>query len=304
MSVFLRKEWLAIQQENGRINQTVELKVDGDTLYAGEVRMNGQKKWILYGALPPARVKSGLEAIFAQARAANAYLVESNFNLSRWTTKETLTDLGARLTMPFGTYVMDLSLPEETILANMHQKHRKNIRLANRSNLTVREGVDPDRVVHLLDQSYGRESGRSHGVTEVYLASLARHFADKMISLSVWQGEELQSILMAVYDETRGFPLHAARSNKDVQGSSHLIQWEMMRLLKARGVAEFDMGGARPKTDNPRLQGIFRFKRQFGGRFEPCFYWEKVVNRLRYQAFMAVDGIRVVRPFDLTYVKV
>jgi hypothetical protein len=292
ISFFLQKEWLEIQLANKRISRIVPIDLGFAKIYAGEIKNFKQKKWFLYGSLTPETLSVGLDKIFAQAKSEGVYQVESNFNLSRWRPEEVLLEKKVGLTMDFGTYVMDLQQSEETLLANMHSKHKKNIRIANTANLTVREGLLSEQVIDLLDQSYGREGGRDHGITQPYLDSISKYVGERLLMIGAWKEDELMGVLMAVYDQKRGYPLHAARSNQDKFGASHLLQWEMMRILKAKGVHEYDLGGARPQTDDPRLQGIFRFKSQFGGEFEPCFYWEKVVNPLRKNAAKTVENIQ------------
>ncbi|MBF0357091.1 MAG: peptidoglycan bridge formation glycyltransferase FemA/FemB family protein [Magnetococcales bacterium] len=292
ISFFLQKEWLEIQLANKRISRIVPIDLGFATIYAGEIQNFKQKKWFLYGSLTPETLSNGLDRIFTQAKAEGVYLVESNFNLSRWRPEGALLEKKVELTMPFGTYVMDLQQSEDTLLANMHRKHKKNIRVASAANLAVREGLPSEQVIDLLDQSYGREGGRDHGITLPYLDSISKYAGDRLLAIGAWREDELLGVLMAVYDQKRGYPLHAARSNQDNCGASHLLQWEMMRILKAKGVHEYDLGGARPQTDDPRLQGIFRFKSQFGGVFEPCFYWEKVVSPLRKKAAETVENIQ------------
>ena len=62
--------------------------------------------------------------------------------------------------------------------------------------------------------------------------------------------------------ERQAYYMFGASAERFETGTGQLLQWEIMRFLKAQGVRWYDLGGVR--TADP-TNGIFLFKRGFGG---------------------------------------
>jgi hypothetical protein len=60
----------------------------------------------------------------------------------------------------------------------------------------------------------------------------------------------------------QAYYMFGASAERFVTGTGQLLQWEIMRFLKARGVRWYDLGGVRTADPN---NGIFQFKGGFGG---------------------------------------
>ena len=176
--------------------------------------------------------------------------------------------------LPPDTVVVDLTAPEETLLARMHHKTRYNVRLAERRGVLVTEGTVAD-----LPAWY-----------ELYLATMARnqltplpieHFrvmleergegsaspVQTRLLLAKHRWHLLAGMLLALAP-SRATYLYGASSteHRHLMGSSAL-QWAAMRTAKAYGCVDYDMLGAAPRhgEDHP-LSGVHRFKTGFGGR--------------------------------------
>ena len=72
----------------------------------------------------------------------------------------------------------------------------------------------------------------------------------------------------------------------------HLLQWEVMRWLRARGVESYDLVAVPPRAElDPRhkLYGLYRFKSGFSDRItEFVGTWDLPVQRRRFAAWNAI----------------
>jgi lipid II:glycine glycyltransferase (peptidoglycan interpeptide bridge formation enzyme) len=68
---------------------------------------------------------------------------------------------------------------------------------------------------------------------------------------------------------------------------NHLLQWEAMRLARARGCATYDLWGAPDVLEeSDALWGVWRFKEGFGAHFAPHIgAWDFPVSRPLYRLY-------------------
>ncbi len=200
------------------------------------------------------------------------------------------------------TMVLDLTLPEEALLAGMKQKTRYNVRLAARRGVQVRRGSLDD--LDLLYRMYAETSLRDgfairhreyyrHAWGDFIRAGLAQPFIAEV------EGQPVAALLLyrfglsAWYLYGMSTPLHREKM------PNHLLQWEAIRWAKAQGCTRYDLWGApdTPNSEDP-LWGVYRFKRGFGAQvvrtlgawdlpLRPTFYWlysaalPKLLNLMR-----------------------
>jgi peptidoglycan pentaglycine glycine transferase (the first glycine) len=181
---------------------------------------------------------------------------------------------------PKQTVVIDLSLSEEELLANMKSKHRYNIRLAEKHEVTVElihenAAEHFDRFWGLLTATAGRHDFKTH----------ARGYYKKMIETLASKGmahlgfarlgsEDLATVLLLTHDKTITY-LHggSAASHKDVM-APFTLHWEIMKWAKSHNFKAYDLwgtnavhtedGGFEARKNHPS-NGTTRFKLGFGG---------------------------------------
>ncbi len=291
MSIFTGKKWINVVSAIHKSIQTKCINLAGDKVYFGEWKLFTLKKWLLYGELET-NVEQKLGLLEKQAKTKNVFLIESNFNMSRWQCLGLLEKYG-QITMPFGTYIINLDLSEAELWKNLHSKHRNVIRRALKKEVEIKHELDLTEFKVLLDHTYAK-GGKSNRFNLKYLTSLQSNLKGSLIAAGAYHRGVLQAGLIVPFDQARGYYLHGATLPNCILGSSNLLHWEIIKELKSRGVKEYDLGGARRKTDDPRLRGIFRFKARFGGEFIDCYYWEKILNKRAYTLYKALMRLRNV----------
>ncbi|MBF0107852.1 MAG: GNAT family N-acetyltransferase [Magnetococcales bacterium] len=292
MNYFLDEPWVTLLARSGSIHRPLELKVAGLSVWVGEYRNARQRKWQLYGAWEEDGAEAWLEELFALGRHHGVFQIECAFNMARWTDDRLLARLGARITDEFGTSVVDLGREERQLWSGLHGKHRNMVNRARREAIQVRSTLDVHEFITLMDRSYAKGDMKNPFPRE-YLRSLLSLAGPRLLTMGAYSDRGLEAGAIVPLDAQRGYYLHGATLPDGVPGAAQWLHWEVMLELKRRQVAVYDLGGVRRATDNPRLQGIFQFKERFGGRFQPCWYWYRVIHPGRKWFHDLVTRLRV-----------
>jgi peptidoglycan pentaglycine glycine transferase (the first glycine) len=194
---------------------------------------------------------------------------------------------------PLRTILLDLSPEESTLLAQMKEKWRYNVRLGMRKGVTVRQANSEDDV-HAWYELYRTTSERDRfGIHPlVYYVQAWRMLApDGMLKLFLAENEGrlLAGIFVSVYAR-QAIYLYGASSNEQRQlMPNYVLQWEAIRWAKSQGALAYDFWGI-PETEgeDEAMAGVYRFKRGWGGkvvRFVGCYEYAyypwlmKIANR-------------------------
>jgi lipid II:glycine glycyltransferase (peptidoglycan interpeptide bridge formation enzyme) len=195
---------------------------------------------------------------------------------------------------PLRTIMLDIVPDEETLLAQMKEKWRYNVRLAGRKGVTIRvaETLEDLKTWYgLLQVTSERDQFGIHTL-DYYLniwdlfvtANTAKLF------LAEYDGQLLAGIFVGLFAQQAMY-LYGASSNEQRQlMPNYLLQWEAIRWSRRVGAKVYDFWGI-PDTEaeDEAMAGVYRFKRGWGGRvveFLGCY--EKVYNPL---------GMRIAQKF-------
>lgn len=161
------------------------------------------------------------------------------------------------------TFLLPLQDDEATLLANMKDTTRRNIRQAEK------EVVITNMPEHLPDlYNFQKNTLESKGITQAYtLADMQRLMAACLAngSAALWvakAGSEIQAIVWQVWDEQRSYYLMGGQNHatNNYRAMTALL-WHMIKDAKKRGNDTFDFEGSMD-------EGVERFFRGFGGTRE------------------------------------
>ena len=186
---------------------------------------------------------------------------------------------------PRRTVVIDLTLGEEAILAQMKSKTRYNVRLAQRKGISVRLGTTDDlpTFYELLKATGQRARFGIH--TQAYYAQAWHLFAAQeaiALLLAQYEGKTLAAIMAFAWGRKAWYMYGASSDEERQRMPTYLLQWEAMRWARARGCETYDLWGI-PDVHESKIGphiadaeehgvlstgmgGLYRFKRGFGGR--------------------------------------
>lgn len=213
--------------------------------------------------------------------------------------------IAADTIQPPRTLVVDLRPDEEQILLNMKQKTRYNVRLAERKEVTVREGSAADISTFNGLMAITAERDR-FGVHEPrYYEAAYQLFAPEQAALFIaeYAGTPLAAIMVFAHGPRAAY-LYGASSDEERQRMpAYALQWAAMRWAKARGCTEYDLWGV-PDADEETLEaefmersdglwGVYRFKRGFGGELKRTVgAADRVYSGLLYRLYQWRRGRR------------
>jgi len=179
---------------------------------------------------------------------------------------------------PSVTRVVDLSISEEALLAQMKQKTRYNIRLAAKHEVVVSEATGELRVrrfLKLLAKTHERQAFSAHA--PAYYETLLDVLkptgetpdpkrCQARLMVARYNGKVRAANIVLTYGDTVTY-LHGASSEKDrAVMAPYLLQWQSMRWAKKEGFRWYDFWGIAPDSaKNHPLAGVTRFKEGFGG---------------------------------------
>jgi hypothetical protein len=245
--------------------------------------LGSYRRWALLGepvatTSRPIDQAQALTALLAYAKSEGVDVLDCQFNMARWSTEAVEAVLPPDCHEPFGTYLVDLTVGEEAARSGFSSNHKRQLKQALKAGLSVRRSVEIEPLVSLLTAVYGR-TDRKVPFSPEYLARLLAMDSDSLVAVTVESDNAIEMVLLVPHDGGRGYFLHGAARPGGVRGAAVLGHFEAMRCLMERQVPAYDLGGARPWHDDPRLQGIAEFKRRFGGPFEAVSRFQVPITR-------------------------
>jgi lipid II:glycine glycyltransferase (peptidoglycan interpeptide bridge formation enzyme) len=173
------------------------------------------------------------------------------------------------------TVTIDLSPDEETLLANMKQKTRYNVRLAARKGVKLRVADAGD--FDLLYKMYAETSVRDGFVIrgQDYYETVWRTFSEAgmlepLIATVEAEGVDPEPVAAMTIFRFAGKALYMHGMSRDLHRNkmpTYFLQWEAMRRAKEAGCTVYDLWGASDIFDeSDSMWGVFRFKQGLGGQ--------------------------------------
>ncbi len=197
-----------------------------------------------------------------QQAAVKAVLTDIGFRKARW-------DLNFKTTM-----FVDISPSEEELLANMKGKTRYNIRLAENKGVEVVEDNSLEAREHFFEmlKVTAERDGFSIRRPREYQMAVWQSMYDRdraNLYFATHEGDRLAGFLAYTFGKKYWYHLGASTNEKRNLMAPYLLQWEVMRRMKARGMTYYDMGPV-PSPDNLNeddpMWGVYRFKVGFDGQ--------------------------------------
>lgn len=188
--------------------------------------------------------------------------------LGRCGFKHQATGLNFEGVQPNFVFRLDLTLSPEKLLANMHNKWRYNIRLAQKKGVTVRLARDKEDLqvfYTILQETASRDEFMVRGYEYfewIWDYMVSHGFAS--IFLAEYDGQIVAGTLAMILG-AKAWYLYGASSNQHRNVMpNYLLQWEMILWAQAQGCTLYDFRGVSGDLDesNP-LYGLYRFKKGF-----------------------------------------
>ena len=201
------------------------------------------------------------------------------------------------------TVIIDLSPDLDTILANFNQKGRHALKRAERDGI-VTEAVPltEENMQIMFDMLRSTAIGRFEASLRdyQYYRTFWQKFAKNdhgSLFFARFDGKVVASAFCMFLGKKGLYKDGASLREKVTYGASHLLQWEVIKWMKAHGVESYDLCGAPHSSairdDSNPLYGIGRFKTSFNKHvtdYVGCY--DLVVNPTVYKRWQRF-GLRL-----------
>lgn len=166
---------------------------------------------------------------------------------------------------PEATRILDVTLDDDALLAQMKPKGRYNIRLAQKHGVRVEQSDDVQIYAQLAEKTARRDGFRGH--TESFYRQFLKELPGSFFLLASTEDHKPIAGLLGVVWGKAGIYYYGASGNAHRElMAPYLLQWEALRLCRERGCASYDLFGIAPegKADHP-WSSVSEFKAKFGG---------------------------------------
>jgi lipid II:glycine glycyltransferase (peptidoglycan interpeptide bridge formation enzyme) len=222
-------------------------------------------------------------AAAASRRRALTVIVESNAPLSADAMRRLRLERGPDAVQPARTVKVAL-LDDASLLAQMHQKTRYNVRLAQRRGVTSRVVAPTAATLEtfycLLEDTAARNAFAIHS-PDYYREFFHQFGDDAALLFAEINDRPVAAVAVAAFGDEAIYMYGASSTKERAHGAGFLLQYDAMRWARERGCTEYDLWGI-PATDPPTTQveggdrvagtsgddwrGLYEFKTRFGGR--------------------------------------
>ena len=225
---------------------------------------------------------------------------------------------------PGEIFVMDITKPEEQLLAEMKSKTRYNIKLAKKKEVRIKKqevgGQYVDEFLRLAHITACRNKITFHPGS--YYKKMLETIPAENLKLYVaeYENKIIAANIMIFYGKTATY-LHGASDDeyRNVM-APHILQWQAIKDAKAAGCEKYDFGGVktqphpspllikkrghyvffsfirrRIKDEVSDWAGITRFKTGFSPNTKPMEFpgsYDIVVNEWRYRLYRILQKIK------------
>ena len=198
---------------------------------------------------------------------------------------------------PYGSYVVDLTQPEETLWNNLHSKHRNVIRNAIKKGVSICEGEAYLLPAYELIRETLKRSQLGFMSLEAFRRSLVA-LGDNVKLLVASSDGNLHGCAVIPFSRHSAYYLYGGSASSPLSGASNLLQWEAMRRFRQLGVRRYDFVGVRINPEKGSKQdGLMLFKERFGGQLMPGYLWKCSFHPLQF--FLYNLAVRLRRGGDI-----
>jgi hypothetical protein len=198
---------------------------------------------------------------------------------------------------PYGTFLIDLDQPEETLWDNVHSKHRNVIRNAAKKGVRILRGMEHVETAHrLVKETFDRSK-------LPFMDAAAFH---RMISglgpyvevlLAEYEGT-VQGCAVIPFSDHTAYYVYGGTVAEPLTGATNFLQWEAIKHFRSLGVKHYDFCGVRIDPEKGSKQaGLMMFKERFGPRLVKGYMWKYSLNPLKSYVYSL--AIRLFRGGDI-----
>lgn len=202
---------------------------------------------------------------------------------------------------PDDRQIIPLSENEETVLGQMKQKGRYNIRLAEKAGVMVRESTpktlrgDVQIFYNLFQQTAKRDKFtiRPQSYFDSLCDMLYQHKVGRLF-IATYENTPVGAAIITLYDGTASYLYGASGNDYRNKMGPYAMHWAIMQWAISQNAQCYDLLAIRPEGQQKHAyDGITRFKEQFGGQSVHLLgSWDLAFKKDWYKLFSIVEKMR------------
>lgn len=198
---------------------------------------------------------------------------------------------------PYGSYVIDLQLPQDTLWKNVSKTTRYDIRAAQKNGVTIREGFELLHPAYELIRDTFRRSKLGFMGRESFRRFVVSLGGNGKLLVAEHEGIA-QSYSLFAFSQACAYWIYGGNIERQQQGAMKLLQWEAIRLFRGLGVRQFDFFGARINPDKgSKQEGINQMKKHLGASLREGYMWKYPLRPLTASLYSL--AVKVLRGGDV-----
>jgi len=185
------------------------------------------------------------------------------------------------------TMLIDLTPPEDQLLAAMKPKTRYNVRLAEKKGVHIRSGDVTD--LDLLYTMYAETAHRDGFIIRPldYYRDAWGSFIQSGLArplIAEVEGEAVAGLILFHFADRAWYMYGMSRNVQREKMPNYLLQWAAMCWAKDQGCTAYDLWGAPDElVETDSMWGVYKFKEGLGAAFAPHVgAHDFVISRLGY----------------------
>ena len=184
--------------------------------------------------------------------------------------------------LPWGSYIVDLTKSEVAIFETFDPKHKNMIRRATKGGVVIKTTDDVATIYSNVKETMVRQN-LLYFPSQSYLSELRRRLGDKISFHIALHDNVIQGSAVVVHNHRGGFYYYGGSITEPFPGSLTSMQYEIMKELKQKNVPVYDLMGARMIVDDSKIEGIQRFKRRFASGMRSGYCFRRIINPRRHK---------------------
>lgn len=204
------------------------------------------------------------------------------------------------------SFVLNLTLPEDELLKNMHPKTRYNIKLADKQGVTIIEDNSDkafEEYLKLTSETTKRQGFYAHSKnyhqtlwkTLKKNNNLSRDKLNACLFLAKYKDRVLAAWILFTYKDALYYPYGSSSLEHREVMASNLIMWEAIKYGKRLGLKKFDMWGSLGPNASPKDPwfGFHKFKQGYGAELiEFLGSYDLIIKPNVYRLYKIADKVR------------
>jgi hypothetical protein len=198
---------------------------------------------------------------------------------------------------PYGTYMIDLKQPEETLWSNVHPKNRTAIRNAMKKGVKILSGMEYIDVAYTQVRDTFGKSNIPFMKIDAFKRMVHASGSNVKIFVADYQGV-VQGCAVNFFSNHSAYSVYAGGIPNPIDGATKLLHWDAIRLFRERGVERYDFVGARVDPDKgSKQEKLMLYKRQMGASLVRGYIWKYSLKPLKFAVYSL--AVRLIRGGDI-----